>query len=65
MIQIFKNKKRRKCDACSVNYDDNYNIEFGHNTNHQHIAVFCEGCLHDLKDKLLEIFSKKKNEKMN
>lgn len=52
MIQIFKNLKKRKCDACSITYDKNFLISFGHNPNRQEIATFCEGCLSDLKEQL-------------
>lgn len=52
MMQIFKNLKKKKCDACSVTYDENFNVMFGHNPNRQQVATFCEGCLSDLKEKL-------------
>lgn len=52
MIEIVKNEKPKKCDACSIPYAANFNIIFGHNPNRQHIATFCEGCLSDLKGKL-------------
>ncbi len=56
MMEILENEKRRRCDACSITYNKNFRIMFGHNPERQQVATFCEGCLSDLNHKMENLF---------
>lgn len=54
-----ENKKKRKCDACSMINEQNYELKMGHSFSHMSCLHICEACLHDLKDVINHIISKK------
>lgn len=54
-----KIKRKKRCDACSMINEQNYELKMGHSLSHINFLHICEACLHDLKDIVNHIIPKK------
>lgn len=59
-IKMKKNKDKISCDACKRRIDEGailFDIYIGHET-HGHITTLCDGCMHELLQKLIKMGQK-------